>query len=108
MRVGGDWIQLKDEFCLFFFPVPEVIPRCIQLLTFEQGENDSLGAAWARFTHLTSSSPPHKIDEEMLLQHFIYGLNPESERFLNLASEGSKMLQWDVRTLADLTYTYIC
>jgi len=23
------------------------------------------------------------------MQHFIYGLNPESERFLNLASEGS-------------------
>ena len=35
VRVGGDWIQLKDEFCLFFFPIPKVIPRHIQLLTFE-------------------------------------------------------------------------
>ena len=35
VRVGGDWIQLKDEFCLFFFPVPKVIPCRIQLLTFE-------------------------------------------------------------------------
>ena len=26
MRVGGDWIQLKDEFCLFIYPVPKVIP----------------------------------------------------------------------------------
>ena len=41
------WIQLKDEFCLLFFPVPKVIPHRIQLLTFEQGDNESLGAAWA-------------------------------------------------------------
>jgi hypothetical protein len=47
VRVGGDWIQLKDEFCLFFFPVPKVIPHRIQLLTFEQGNNESLGVAWA-------------------------------------------------------------
>ncbi|XP_039811825.1 uncharacterized protein LOC120674763 [Panicum virgatum] len=52
VRVGGDWIQLKDEFGLFFFPVSK---------------------------------------EEMLMQHFVYGLNPESEHFLNLASEGSVM-----------------
>ena len=108
MRVGGDWIQLKDEFCLFFILVPKVISRRIQLLTFEQGNNESLGAAWARFMHLATSGPPHNIQEEMLMQHFVYGLNPESERFLNLASEGSEMLQSDVRTLADLTYTYIC
>ena len=91
VRVGGDWIQLKDEFCLFFFPIPKLIPRRIQLLTFEQGDNESLGAAWARFTDLATSGPPHKIAEEMLMQHFIYGLNPESERFLNLAFEGSVM-----------------
>ena len=41
VRVGGDWIQLKDEFCLFFFPVPKVIPCRIQLLTFEQGDVDA-------------------------------------------------------------------
>jgi hypothetical protein len=34
VRVGGDWIQLKDEFCLFFFPVPKVIPHRRQLLIF--------------------------------------------------------------------------
>jgi hypothetical protein len=57
-RVGGDWIQLKDEFCLFFYPIPKVIPRRIQLLTFEQGEGESLGAAWARFIHLATFGPP--------------------------------------------------
>jgi hypothetical protein len=44
-RVGGDWIKLKDEFCLFFFPVTKEFPLHIQLLTFKQGE-ESLGAAW--------------------------------------------------------------
>ena len=33
-RVGGDWIQLKDEFCLFFFTVSKVIPHRKQLLSF--------------------------------------------------------------------------
>ena len=100
---GGDWIQLKDEFCLFFFPVPKMIPRRIQLFTFEQGDNESLGAAWARFTHLATSGPPHKIAEEMLMQHFIYGLNPGSERFLNLGSEGSVMYKTaaEVRTILE-------
>ena len=40
VRVGGDRIQLKDEFCMLFFPIPKVIPRRIQLLTFEQGDNE--------------------------------------------------------------------
>ena len=75
----------------------------IQLLTFEHGDNESLGAAWARFTHLATSGPPHKIAEEMLMQHFIYGLNPESERFLNLAFEGLVLYKTtaEVRTILE-------
>jgi len=91
VRVGGDWIRLKDEFGLFFFPVSKVISHRVQLLTFKQGDSESLGAAWARFMHLATSGPPHNIQEEMLMQHFVHGLNPESEHFLNLASEGSVM-----------------
>ena len=91
VRVGGDWIQFKDEFGLFFFPVSKVIPHLVQLLTFKQGDGESLGAAWARLMHLATSGPPNNILEEMLMQHFIYGLNLESEHFLNLASEGSVM-----------------
>src|SRR6185503_7246219 len=50
-----------------------------------------------------TSGPPHKIYEEMLMQHFIYGLNPESERFLNLASEGSVYYKivTEVRTILE-------
>ena len=59
-RVGGDWIQLKDELCLFFYPVSKVVPHRKQLLSFKQGD-ESLGVAWARFMHLVDSRPPHQI-----------------------------------------------
>ena len=36
VRVGGDWIQLKDEFGLFIFPVSKVISHRVQLLTFKK------------------------------------------------------------------------
>ena len=57
-RVWGDWIQLKDEFCLFFYPISKVIAHRNQLMTFDQGD-ESLGVAWARFMHLVESGPPH-------------------------------------------------
>ena len=103
MRVGGDWIQLKDEIYLLFFPFPKVIPCRIQLLTFEQGNGESLKAAWARFIHLATSGPPHNINEEMLMQHFVYGLNSKSEHFLHLASKGSVMYKIvaEVRTILE-------
>jgi hypothetical protein len=89
-RVGGDWIELKDEFFLFFFPVTKVMPLRIQLLTFKQGE-ESLGAAWARFMLMATAGPPHSIPEEMLMQHFVGGLKPESAHFMNVTFEGSVM-----------------
>ena len=57
-RVGGDWIQLKDKFFLFFYHISKVIPHRKQLLSFKQGD-ESLGVAWARFMHLVDSGPPH-------------------------------------------------
>jgi hypothetical protein len=66
------------------------MPLRIQLLTFKQGE-ESLGAVWARFMQMATSGPPHSIPEEMLMQHFIGGLRPESAHFMNVASEGSVM-----------------
>ena len=99
-RVRGDWIQLKDEFCLFFYHISKLIPHRKQLLSFEQGD-ESLGVAWARFMHLVDSGPPHQIPEEILMQHFIYGLKPESAHFMNVSSEGSVIYKTvaEVRTL---------
>ena len=85
---------------MFFYPISKVIAHRNQLMTFEQG-NESLGVAWARFMYLIESRPPHQIPEEILMQHFIYGLKPESAHFLNVSSEGSVMYKKvaEVRTL---------
>ena len=88
-RAGGHWIKLKDEFCLFFFPVSKVIPHRMELLSFKQDDGEPHGAVWARFMQSVTSGPPHNVQEQMLMQHFIYGLNLESAHFMNLASEGS-------------------
>ena len=84
-----------------------MIPRRIQLLTFEQGDSESLGAVWERFMHLATSGLCHNIEEEMLMQHFVYGLNPESQCFLNLASEGYVMYKTvaEVRTIMSVFTT---
>jgi hypothetical protein len=42
---NGDWDELKDKFCLAFFPISCIgtLPRAI--LDFEQCEKESIGAA---------------------------------------------------------------
>ena len=44
---NGDWDELKDKFCLAFFPMSHIdyLPRAI--LDFEQNEKESIGATWA-------------------------------------------------------------
>jgi hypothetical protein len=42
---------------------------------------------------MADSGPPHGILEEMLMQHFVGGLNPESAHFMNVTSEGSVMFK---------------
>ena len=53
--------------------------------------------------HLVDSGSPHQMPEEMLMQHFFYGLKPESAHFMNVASEGSVMYKTvaEVRTLLE-------
>ena len=85
---------------MFFYPISKLIAHRNQLMTFEQGD-ESLGVAWAIFMHLIESGPPHQILKEILMQHFIYGLKPESAYFLNVSFEGSYMYKIvaEVRTL---------
>jgi hypothetical protein len=44
---NGYWDELKDKFCLAFFPMSCIgsLPRVI--LNFEQHEKESIGIAWA-------------------------------------------------------------
>jgi hypothetical protein len=88
-NVGGveiSWKALKDKFCFTFFPLDKIVNIQVEVFTFRQGERKSLGAAWACYTNLVSSSPDLAILEPMLMQHFIRGLDLDSAKILDIAS----------------------
>ena len=43
--VHGNWDDLRDKFCLAFFLLSRVAALRIELLTFQQKEKETLGAA---------------------------------------------------------------
>ena len=55
--VEGDWNALEEKFCLRYYHSSKVIKLRIEALSFKQREEESLGAAWARYTELISSGP---------------------------------------------------
>ena len=85
----GDWNVLKEKFCLHYFHLRKIIALRMEAISFEQREEESLGAAWARYTELTSSGSDLRIPEAMQLQHFSYGLRTDSATYLDQASGGS-------------------
>ena len=48
--MNEDWDELKDKFCLAFFPMSHIISLLRAILDFEQYEKESIAAAWARFS----------------------------------------------------------
>jgi hypothetical protein len=60
-----------------------------EVISFEQWKNESVGAAWARFTKIVDSGPDLGIAEPILLQHFSDGLGPDLAIFLDCSSGGS-------------------
>ena len=47
--INRNWDELRDNFCLAFFPMFRITDVRIEVLTFKQKEKETLGAAWARF-----------------------------------------------------------
>ena len=48
----GDWEALCSSFCLQFFSISRVVRLCLEVLSFRQEKNESLGMAWEHFnTH---------------------------------------------------------
>lgn len=43
--VEGSWEMLREKLCLTFFPIPKVASLRCEILSFEQREKQSLGAA---------------------------------------------------------------
>jgi hypothetical protein len=87
--VSGNWEELREKFCLAFFPISQIITLRLEILNFKQKEKETIGAAWARFSSLILSGPDLSLLDQVLLQHFHYGLNKEAALFLDTSSGGS-------------------
>ena len=51
-----DWEELWDDFCLSFSSLSHTASLRSEIFAFEQME-ESIGAAWARFSHLLATCP---------------------------------------------------
>ena len=49
-KVNREWEELRDRFCLTFFPISRIASLRKEILDFRQDEKETLGTAWARFT----------------------------------------------------------
>jgi hypothetical protein len=89
--VHGNWDELRDKFCLSFFPLSRIAALRIEILTFQRKENETLGAAWARFTNLINAGLNLSLSDNILLHHFHLGLSKEVALHLDISSGGSFM-----------------
>ena len=88
-NANGDWEELRDNFCLSFSSLSDEASRRGDILAFEQLEKESIGAAWARFSHLLASSPDWSIPDDISLHIFYMGLDMDSADDLDIAAGGS-------------------
>ena len=87
--VNGSWDELRDKFCLSFFPQSYIVELQRDILCFQQNEKESIGSAWARFSLLLMFGPNLSIPDHVLLQHFYIKLDTESAFYLDVTSGGS-------------------
>ena len=85
--MSGDWEELRDDFCYSFSLTDHIDSLPTDILDFEQLE-ESIGAAWARFSRLLASMPDMSIPDEVSLEVFYSGLDMETALELDDASEG--------------------
>ena len=85
----GIWEELKDMFCLAFFPMSRIdsLPRAI--LDFKQYEWESIGASWARFSLLIHAVLDLSLPKSVLLHLFCSSLAIEAALYLDMTIEGS-------------------
>ena len=85
----NNWGELRENFCDSFslYECIELLP--CELLNFEQLEGESIGAAWARFLRLMTSSPDMSIPDDIATYTFYTRIDMESAQELDLLAGGS-------------------
>ena len=56
-NMSGDWEEIRDDFYYSFSLTERIDSLPTDILDFEQLENESIGAALARFSRLLASIP---------------------------------------------------
>jgi hypothetical protein len=65
----------------------------VVLLSFKQGEEESLGITWHRFASLVETCPALGLPDPVLLQYFWVGLLEDSAMRLDALSGGAFVFQ---------------
>ena len=87
--MNGNWSELRDEFCLKFFPESWLVALRKDIICFQQNEKEFIAAAWARFLHLAKSGPVLLIPDYVLIEHFYSGLDMDFASYLDMTAGGS-------------------
>ena len=87
--MNRNWGELRDKFCLKFFPESRLVALRKDIICFQQNEKESIGAAWARFLLLVKSGPVLSLPDYVLLEHFYSGLDMDSASYLDMTAGGS-------------------
>src|SRR4026209_1089771 len=85
----GNWKELRADFCHSFSHDKRINSLPIDILDFKQLEEESIGAALARFLCLLATNPDLSLPEDVSLNIFCSGLGMESARKLDIAAESS-------------------
>jgi len=83
--VNDSWDELKDKFCLEFFPMSRIIALHRDIRCFQQNEKESVSTAWYIFLSLIKSGPMLSIPESLLLRNFYEGLDKYSATYIDIA-----------------------
>jgi hypothetical protein len=99
----GGWGTLRADFCMDFCPLSKLVDLRINIISFRQGDNESMSTSWERFELLCKSRPDLSLQDHIILQHLYIGLNKESRAYLNTSSHGSfiHLTSSEARTVLD-------
>jgi len=85
---NGDWDELKDKFCLAFFPMSHIVSLPRAILDFEQYDEESIGVAWARFSTLMYAGLDLSLPDGVILHLFCAGLDIDADLCLDVTAGG--------------------
>jgi hypothetical protein len=86
--MNGNGEELKEKFCLAFFPMSHISSLPREILDFEQYEKESSGVAWARFLALIHAGPDLSLPDSILLQLFCLGIDMDANLWLGVTAGG--------------------